>query len=160
MESNPDVNIELVTVDFGELRTKIITGRTAGISADIYHFYHLWLPDFVNSGVLAVPPEDSLAFINENVAQGTIDAVSTPDGQTWGYPTEVNPYLHVYNKRLLAEAGYDAPPGNWDELREIAAAVTQVDDTGAISQIGLGVMPGWGLRNRSSFQRAFVLQRW
>lgn len=143
MESNPGVNIELVTVDFGELRTKIITGRTAGISADVYHFYHLWLPDFVNSGVLDQPPEDALAFINENVAQGTIDAVSTSDGQTWGYPTEVNPYLLVYNKRLLAEAGYDAPPGNWDELKEIAAAITQVDDTGAISQVGLGVMPGW-----------------
>ncbi len=143
MESNPGVNIELVTVDFGELRTKIITGRTAGISADVYHFYHLWLPDFVNSGVLDQPPEDALAFINENVAQGTIDAVSTSDSQTWGYPTEVNPYLLVYNKRLLTEAGYDAPPGNWDELKEIAAAITQVDDTGAISQLGLGVMPGW-----------------
>ncbi len=103
MESNPDVSIELVTVDFGELRTKIITGRTAGISADVYHFYHLWLPDFVNSGVLDMPPEGALAFINDNVAQGTIDAVSTSDGQTWGYPTEVNPYLLVYNKRLLAD---------------------------------------------------------
>ncbi|MCY4071584.1 MAG: sugar ABC transporter substrate-binding protein [Chloroflexi bacterium] len=143
MESNPGVNIELVTVDFGELRTKIITGRTAGISADVYHFYHLWLPDFVNAGVLDQPPEDALAYINENVAQGTIDAVSTSDGQTWGYPTEVNPYLLVYNKRLLAEAGYDTPPANWNELKEIAAAITQVDDTGAISQVGLGVMPGW-----------------
>ena len=143
MESNPGVNIELVTVDFGELRTKIITGRTAGISADVYHFYHLWLPDFVNSGVLAEPPQDSLTFIDDYVAQGTINAVSTSDGQTWGYPTEVNPYLLVYNKRLLAEAGYDAPPANWDELKEIAAAITQVDDTGAISQVGLGVVPGW-----------------
>lgn len=143
MAEHPDVAIELVTVDFGELRTKIITGRTAGISADVYHFYHLWLPDFVNAGVLAEPPQDSLTYIDENVAQGTIDAVSTSDGQTWGYPTEVNPYLLVYNKRLLAEAGYDAPPGNWDELKEIAAAITQVDDTGAISQVGLGVMPGW-----------------
>ncbi len=143
MESHPDVAIELVTVDFGELRTKIITGRTAGISADVYHFYHLWLPDFVNSGVLAEPPGDALAYIDENVAQGTIDAVSTSDGQTWGYPTEVNPYLLVYNKRLLAEAGYDAPPATWAELKEVAAAISQVDETGAISQLGLGVMPGW-----------------
>ena len=143
MADNPGVNIELITVDFGELRTKIITGRTAGVSIDVYHFYHLWLPDFVNSGVLATPPEDALVYINENVAQGTIDAVSTSDGQTWGYPTEVNPYLLVYNKRLLAEAGYDAPPKNWEELKEIAAAITQVDDTGAISQVGLGVIPGW-----------------
>ena len=143
MAENPDVAVELVTVDFGELRTKIITGRTAGISADVYHFYHLWLPDFVNAGVLAEPPQDSLSYIDENVAQGTIDAVSTSDGQTWGYPTEVNPYLLVYNKRLLAEAGYDAPPATWAELLEVAAAITQVDDTGAISQLGLGVMPGW-----------------
>ena len=141
--SHPGVTIELVTVDFGELRTKIITGRTAGTSADIYHFYHLWLPDFVNSGVLALPPDESLAYIDENVSEGTIESVSTSDGQTWGFPTEVNPYLLVYNKRLLAEAGFDAPPTTWDELKEIAAAITQVDDTGAINQVGLGVMPGW-----------------
>lgn len=143
MAENPDVAVELVTVDFGELRTKIITGRTAGISADVYHFYHLWLPDFVNAGVLAEPPQASLTYIDDNVAQGTIDAVSSSDGTTWGYPTEVNPYLLVYNKRLLAEAGYDAPPANWEELKEIAAAITQVDDTGAISQLGFGVIAGW-----------------
>ena len=143
MAENPDVAIELVTVDFGELRTKIITGRTAGISADVYHFYHLWLPDFVNAGVLAEPPQDSLTFIDDHVAQGTIDAVSTSDGAVWGYPTEVNPYLLVYNKRLLAEAGFNAPPANWDELKEAAAAISQVDDTGAISQLGFGVMAGW-----------------
>ncbi len=141
--SHPGVTIELVTVDFGELRTKIVTGRTAGTNADIYHFYHLWLPDFVNSGVLAEPPEDSLGFLETHVTEGTIASVSTSDGQTWGYPTEVNPYQLVYNKRLLAEAGYDEPPATWDELKEVAAAITQVDDTGAISQLGFGVMPGW-----------------
>ena len=65
MEANPGVNIELVTVDFGELRTKIITGRTAGISADVYHFYHLWLPDFVNAGVLAEPTQDGLSYMTK-----------------------------------------------------------------------------------------------
>lgn len=141
--AHPGVTIDLVTVDFNELRTKIITGRTAGTGADIYHFYHLWLPDFVNSGVLAPPPEDTVTFIQDNASAGTVDAVSTGDGQVWGYPTEVNPYLLVYNKRLLSEAGYDAPPTTWAELEEMAAAITEVDDTGAISQLGFGVMPGW-----------------
>ena len=141
-EANPGVNIELITVDFGELRTKIITGRTAGVTIDVYHFYSLWLSDFVNSDIFVPPPEDSLAYIQEHVAQPTIDAVST-EGTTWGYPTEINAYLLIYNKRLLAEAGYDAPPATWEEFKEIAAAITQVDDTGAISQLGYGVMAGW-----------------
>ncbi len=141
--AHPGVNIELVTVDFAELLTKIITGRTAGTGADIYHFYHLWLPEFVNSGVLAAPSEETAAFLRDNISEGTLEAVSTGDGQVWGYPTEVNPYLLVYNKRLLAEAGYENPPTTWAELEEMAAAITKVDDTGAISQLGFGVMPGW-----------------
>src|SRR5262245_43989246 len=50
MEANPNVKIELVTVPFEELLTKIVTGRTAGTAPDIYHIYNLWLPDFTGEG--------------------------------------------------------------------------------------------------------------
>ncbi len=143
MAANPGVTIELQTVPFNDLLTKIVTGRTAGTNPDIYHLYNLWLPDFTGAnGMLAAPPQAMVDEIVANSPQAVIDGI-TVNGQIWGYPTEVNTYLLLYNKRLLAEAGYDNPPANWDELKEIAAAITKKDDTGAVTQVGFGVLPGW-----------------
>src|ERR687883_58200 len=44
-KAHPNVTIELQTVPFDQLLTKIVTGRTGGTSADIYHFYNLWMPE-------------------------------------------------------------------------------------------------------------------
>ncbi len=142
MALHPNVTIELQTVDFGNLLTRIITGRTAGTSPDIYHIYNLWLPEFVNSGMLSVPSEEIAQDIAENAAGTSVIGVTVND-QIWGYPTEVNTYLLLYNKRLLEEAGFSEPPATWDELKEMAPAITKVDDTGAISQVGFGAITGW-----------------
>lgn len=142
-EAATNVNIELRTVPFNDLLTTIVTGRTAGTNPDIYHLYNLWLPDFTGeNGLLAAPPADAVEEIMANSPQAVIDGI-TVNGQVWGYPTEVNTYLLLYNKRLLEEAGYTEPPQNWEELKEIAAAITKKDDTGAITQVGYGVLPGW-----------------
>lgn len=140
--ANPGINIELETVPFNDLLTKIITGQTAGTNPDIFHLYNLWLPDFGRSGLLATPPQEIVDAITANTSPGIVAGVSS-GGQVWGWPTEVNTYLLIYNKRLLEEAGYDAPPQNWEELREMAAAMTKTDDTGAITQAGYAVWPGW-----------------
>jgi multiple sugar transport system substrate-binding protein len=140
-ETNVDVNLR--TVPFNDLYTTIVTSRTAGTSPDIYHLYNLWLPEFTGeSGMLSVPPQEMTAEIVANAPQAVIDGVTAND-QVWGYPTEVNTYLLLYNKRLLQEAGYSDPPRNWEELKEIAAAITKKDDTGAVSQVGFGVLPAW-----------------
>jgi multiple sugar transport system substrate-binding protein len=141
--ANPGVTIELQTVPFNDLLTKIVTGRTAGTNPDIYHLYNLWLPDFTGeNGMLAEPPQEIVDEIVANSPQAVIDGITVND-QIWGYPTEVNTYLLLYNKRLLEEAGYTEPPQTWDEMKEIAAAITKKDDTGAVTQVGYGVLPGW-----------------
>ncbi len=142
MAANPGVTIELQTVPFNDLLTRIITSRTAGTSPDIYHLYNLWLPEFTSSGMLATPPQDIVDEILASAAPAAIDGITVND-QVWGYPTEINTYLLIYNRRLLEEAGYTEPPTTWDELVEIANAITQTDDTGAISQVGYGVLTGW-----------------
>src|SRR5438093_335470 len=51
--SHPDITIDLQTVDFGNLLTKITTSNAAGTNPDVYHIYNLWLPDFAKSKLLA-----------------------------------------------------------------------------------------------------------
>src|SRR5262245_45276348 len=86
------VTIELQTVDFGDLLTKITTANAAGTNADIYHIYNLWLPDFAKSKLLAVPPDDEIDYIKKNAAPAAIAGI-TVNNQIWGYPTEINTYL-------------------------------------------------------------------
>lgn len=141
-EAQTGIKIELETVPFNDLLTKIIANQTAGTNTDIIHLYNLWLPDFGRSGLLAAPPQSVIDAIAAGAPEGVVQGV-TSGGQVWGWPTEVNTYLLIYNKRLLAEAGYDAPPANWDELKEMATAISKKDETGAVTQIGYGVITGW-----------------
>ena len=54
----------------------------------------------------------------------------------YGIPTELSVYQLFYNKKLLEEAGYSEPPETWDELKEIAAAITQKNAQGNITTAG------------------------
>jgi multiple sugar transport system substrate-binding protein len=142
MELHPNVTIEYQTVTFDQLLTKITTARAAGISPDVYHFYNLWMPEFVKGGMMAVPPEEVVADIRANYGAGSIEAV-TYAGQIWGYPTEINTYQLIYNKKILEEAGYDRPPETWDELKEMACNISEVDAGGTVTRAGFLVIPGW-----------------
>jgi len=46
--------------------------------------------------------------------------------------------MFFYNKEMLAEAGFDAPPQTWQELRAIAEAITVADDLG-VEVLGVDV---------------------
>jgi len=142
MQLNPHVTIEYQTVTFDQLLTKITTARAAGISPDVYHFYNLWMPEFVKGGMLSVPPDEIVADIRANYGTGSIEAVSYM-GQIWGYPTEINTYQLIYNKKLLQAAGYDSPPENWADLKEMACAIKQQDSDGNVTRAGFLVIPGW-----------------
>jgi multiple sugar transport system substrate-binding protein len=142
MKLHPNVQIEYQTVTFDQLLTKITTARAAGISPDIYHFYNLWMPDFVKGGMLATPPDEVIADIKANYGPGSIEAV-TVNGQIWGYPTEINTYQLIYNEKILQEAGFSKPPETWDELKQMACAMAQTDASGTVTRAGYLVIPGW-----------------
>jgi len=62
--------------------------------------------------------------------------VTSGSGQVFGYPTEFNTYVLYYNKKLLSEAGFDAPPADWDEFTEIAEKTTKKDGSGNYQVVG------------------------
>ena len=136
------MTIDHQTVAFDELLKRITTGRLGGPTADIIHFYNLWLPEFVTSGVIQNPPADTVADIKKSYSSGSIDGSSYKD-QVWGYPTEVNNYQLIYNKQLLQEAGVAKAPATFDELKEASIKTTKKGADGKVSQTGFLFLKGW-----------------
>ncbi|MBP1807071.1 ABC transporter substrate-binding protein [Rubellimicrobium aerolatum] len=129
--ANPGVTVEHQQTAYGDFLQTILTSRVGGTSPDIYNVYSVWVPQLASAGVLEPPPADIAEFVAANYAPATQGAV-TIGGQLWGIPTELSVYALVYNKALLAEAGYTEPPKTWAELREIAQKITRVNDQGNI----------------------------
>ncbi|MCA9838665.1 MAG: extracellular solute-binding protein [Trueperaceae bacterium] len=129
------VNVAYQQISYGDYLQTILTARIGGQAPDIYHIYSIWAPQLVDNGVLDAPPDNTLSWIKDSYISNTVDAV-TINGQVWGIPTEVSNYMLVYNKQLLAEAGFDAPPSTWTELLDMAAAITKRNDQGNITTAG------------------------
>jgi multiple sugar transport system substrate-binding protein len=138
-DANPNVEIELQTVEFAELLKRITTGALGGDSTDIIHIYNLWLPDLATS-ILAPPPEAVSSDVSAAYAGGTVAGASYAD-QIWGFPTEVNVYQLVYNKKMLDAAGVTAPT-RLSELRDAAKALT-IKDGDNLTQAGYIFQATW-----------------
>lgn len=132
---NPGIRVEHQQASYADFLQTILTSRVGGTSPDIYNIYSIWAPQLARANALDVPPEDIETLIAENYSANTVEAASI-GGQLYGFPTELSVYNLIYNKKLLAEAGYDAPPTTWAELEEVAAAITQTNDQGNITQAG------------------------
>jgi multiple sugar transport system substrate-binding protein len=141
-KQNPSVTLDYQTVDFEQFLTRITTGRASGVHPDVYHVYALWLPDFVASDVMAKAPQDVINDVKQSYSKGSADAV-TYKGQMYGYPTEVDTYLLLYNKKMYQEAGLEKPPATWDEFKDASGKLTKHGADGKIQQAGMIYTPGW-----------------
>ncbi len=133
--SHPGIKIVFQQAAYGDFLQTILTSRVSGTSPDIYNIYSIWAPQLASAGALAVPPADVLDWIKKDYGPGSVGA-ATIGGQLWGIPTELSVYDLIYNKKLLAAAGYTAPPKTWDELHDIAAKISKKNDQGVIETAG------------------------
>jgi multiple sugar transport system substrate-binding protein len=139
---NPHIEIVKEVTPFEDYLKKIQIAEVSGRGADLYHVYSLWGVELVRSGILDEPPAEVKEDVMKNYVPVAVSGV-TIDGDIWGIPTEIDNYMLVYNKRLLAEGGYTEPPKTWDELVEMAKNLTKFDDKGNISQYGFTFLAGW-----------------
>ncbi|NEE40230.1 extracellular solute-binding protein, partial [Streptomyces sp. SID7982] len=85
-------------------------------------------PDIAQIGTYAAFAEQDLLYSAEELLSIPVHAnflpplvsVGKQDGVQYGIPFVASTRVLFYNKKLFAEAGIDAPPATWDELRDIA----------------------------------------
>ena len=140
-KENPGVTVTVDYTDYGSLNEKLTTSIASGLVPDVMMMGVGWIEGFADKGVLADLGEYDLsessleATMNEQVLQA-----GEWDGKLYGVPTMLDTRYGIARKDLLAEAGFDEPPSDWDELREYAKALTKRDAKGKLTQAGLDVM--------------------
>jgi len=134
--AHPDIRVKLVTQPFGKVRESIVTNRAIGVGADVLGLNMPWTSEFLELGILE-PLDDYLAL--ESNGFDTARLVQAPigkiDGSTWMVPLNAFPFVLHVNLGLLERAGFDKPPMDWAELKEMAVAVSRLED--GVSGIGM-----------------------
>ncbi len=130
-EKYPNVTIEWVSAPYGEILNQVINMAGGGDRVDCIFSEMIWIPSLVDAG-LAAPLDGILdeEFLNDYYPN-VLEAHSV-DGQVYGAPLYVSPFVLFYNKDLFEQAGLDPenPPTTYEEMMEIApqlAALTTAD---------------------------------
>jgi multiple sugar transport system substrate-binding protein len=127
---HPNITIERTVIPFGDLKTRVIQAAATGTMPDIVIIDN---PDHQSMAA-----QGAFADITDIVAdwpdveqyfEGPW-ASTVYQGRNYGVPFKSNATALFYNADLLAEAGYDSPPETWEELQEVAAALTEGDRYG------------------------------
>ena len=138
--THPGMRIAYQQSAISDYMQTVLTARMANASPDIYNVYALWAGQMVAAGMLDPPPASVQALLRNSYLASAVDGAQV-HGKAWGIPGEISAYLLVYNKPLLLQAGYDAPPRTWDELRQAAAKITKRNAQGNITTAGYAFGP-------------------
>lgn len=123
--AHPGVDVELEFVAYEALHDKIVTSAASGSGAyDVVLMDCIWPAEFAAAEfILDVTdriPEEARA----DIWPGALEAV-TVQGRLYGMPW-LNDVLYLYyNRAMLQEAGFDAPPRTWTELNEMGMAAVE-----------------------------------
>jgi multiple sugar transport system substrate-binding protein len=126
-EANPEIVVQVKMLD--------LTGATGNPTlsslaktADCFMWYPSLQDPASLSAILTLDP-----FLEADASLSTADyypqllSQFTAQGQLWGLPADVTPFVIEYNKALFAEAGVAAPTADWtwDDFLAKAVALTK-----------------------------------
>jgi len=112
MKQNPKIKVEPTFVAYESLEQKIITG---GSSYDVVLIDAPWTAKFAKAGIIKNVSDKLPADERKDIFQGALDSVSY-ESELYGMPWLNDTRYLFYNKEMLEQAGFSAPPATWDEL--------------------------------------------
>lgn len=116
----------------------ILTAVSSGSGPDIFMGYWNTTSTWADRGALL----DLTDYINNDKDFDKDDFAdvgwkqATYDDKIWGVPFIMNTTVLYYRADLLKEAGYSEPPTTFEELKDMAIALTEYDAEGNIVQAG------------------------
>lgn len=132
MAANPDVKINLRTVQFPDMVNDLARAIATGDAPDITYIDNPEVALFASRGLLLdlTPHIEASDIVNaEDIYPGPLASI-TYEGGIYGLPRGANTIALYYNADMYRAAGLDpdAPPRTWDELYDAAKILTKPDE--------------------------------
>lgn len=122
---NPGIKVAMEYVSYDALHDKIVTGMAAKPPAyDAAMIDVIWPDEFIKAGYL----QDVTSRITDEMKSGIFAAAFngvTRNGKIYGMPWLMDVKYFMYNKNILQQAGFNAPPKTWEELVDQAKVIKQ-----------------------------------
>jgi len=125
---NDYVTVKWLDLPYDAMQQKLVASIAGNKAPDVVN---LW-----TTVVLGMAGKDALTDLYQEATQEQLSiyqeglfASNEMNGGLYGFPWYVTPPITTYNKDLLAKAGYEAAPVNYEEM--LAMAKTVKDTTGA-----------------------------
>ncbi len=125
---------------------------------DIAMIHNSWLPKYEK--YLSPLPESIMSkeTYTKEFYPTALDDFTGRDKKIYAIPHQIDGLMVIYNKKLLQNGGYTAPPSDWDSFMEVARNLTKRDSTGKISQSGLAIGTSSNITNSTDILSYFFLQ--
>ena len=138
MRLNPDVEIRMEAVGWGETRNKLMTRAASGDSVDVMMLDSDWPYQLCVAGALADLNEFAdRSYLDDNY-QASLQTL-TVDGKLCAVPNAVNSHGWWVNKKLLEEHNLEVPV-TWEDV---------YDNAVKLRDSGIGGMHNWAMCNNN-----------
>lgn len=122
---NPGIKVVMEYVGYDYIHDKITTGMAAKPPAyDASMIDVIWPDEFIKAGYLLDVTNRVTPEMKSGIFPSAWNGV-TRNGKVYGMPWLMDVKYFMYNKDMLQQAGFNAPPKTWEELVEQAKVVKQ-----------------------------------
>ncbi|MFC0335054.1 sugar ABC transporter substrate-binding protein [Paenibacillus sepulcri] len=119
---NPGIRIKVQALPWDNAHDKLLTAVASRRGPDIIQMGTTWIPEIASAKSLLdlTPYIGQYPELNpDNFYEGAVQTTRYGDAFV-GVPWYIDTRVLYYRTDLLKQAGYDEPPGTWDELKDAA----------------------------------------
>lgn len=127
-EANPTIKVELISPPTEQADQKIQQMLQSGSGVDVLEVRDLTVGPFSTNGWLDNMTEEFDGWAGWDKLTPNAKAVAEGDGEMFYVPYGFYGLSLFYRTDLVEDAGFDAPPANWEELLEQATAIQESGD--------------------------------
>lgn len=124
-------------------KQKIIVALSGSEAPDVIEVSNQDIINYANNGLIKMLNDKADADGYDVTGTYSAQALTanTLNDDLYGMPLAAMIIEMFYNKDILAEIGYDAPPTTMEELYEMAVKATELDADGNITRLGYPLFP-------------------